>query len=102
MHKTTLRKVGGSVMLAVPPTLLTEVGLAPGDNVGVSVSKGRLVVEKRRPRYTLEELVAQHKDALEERAARLERGGEEAASAEREIEEERDWLDAPAVGREEI
>ena len=60
MHNTNLRKVGGSVMLAVPPVLLDLLQLKPGAEVGVSVEGGRLIVEPRkRPHYTLDELLAQ-------------------------------------------
>ncbi len=59
MHTTNLRKVGGSVMLAVPPALLDLLSLRPGAKVGIAIERGRLVVEPRkRPRYTLEELLA--------------------------------------------
>ncbi len=60
MHITKLRKVGGSVMLAVPPALLDILQLRADEQVGVSVEGGRLIVEARqRPRYTLDELLAQ-------------------------------------------
>jgi antitoxin ChpS len=60
MHTTNLRKVGGSVMLAVPPALLDILHLRPGAKVGLAVQGGRLVMEpQQRPRYTLEELLAQ-------------------------------------------
>jgi antitoxin ChpS len=59
MHTTTLRKVGGSVMLAVPPAILDLLHLSPGAMVGVTVGDGRLIVEPQpRPRYSLEELLA--------------------------------------------
>jgi antitoxin ChpS len=59
MHITNLRKVGGSVMLAVPPALLDLLQLKAGAAVGVAVDGGRLVVEAAtRPRYTLAELLA--------------------------------------------
>ena len=59
MHTTSLRKVGGSIMLAVPPALLAILRLRPGAKVGLAVERGRLVVEpQHRPRYTLEELLA--------------------------------------------
>ena len=59
MHTTNLRKVGGSVMLAVPPVLLDTLHLRPGVKVGIAIERGRLVVEpQRRPRYTLNELLA--------------------------------------------
>ena len=60
MTFTTLRQVGGSVMLAIPPALLETLPLQPGTKVGVAIEGGRLVVEPRqRPRYTLEEVLAQ-------------------------------------------
>src|ERR1041384_3831442 len=59
MHTTNLRKVGGSIMLAVPPALLELLGLRPGVKVGITVESGRLVVQPhQRPRYTLDELLA--------------------------------------------
>jgi antitoxin ChpS len=66
MHKTNLRKGGGSVMLAVPPAVLDILHLRPGAQVGVTIENGRIVVEPRmRPGYTLNELLAQsnHKTA---------------------------------------
>src|SRR5207244_8806263 len=60
MHITNLRKVGGSVMLAVPPALLDILHLQPGAKVGIAIESGRLVVEpQNRPRYTMDELLAQ-------------------------------------------
>ncbi len=60
MHTTNLRKVGGSVMLAVPRALLDTLHLQAGARVGIAVEKGRLVVEPRqRRRYRLDELLAQ-------------------------------------------
>jgi antitoxin ChpS len=59
MHTTNLRKVGGSIMLAVPPALLDILGLRPGAQVGIAIEGSRLVVEpQQRPRYTLDELLA--------------------------------------------
>ena len=59
MHTTSLRKVGGSIMLAVPPALLDILRLRPGATVGITIESGRLVVEPRqRRRYTLDELLA--------------------------------------------
>ena len=70
-------------MLAVPPALLDVLHLAAGAKVGLVVDNGRLVVEPAaRPRYTLEELLAQC-DASTEISA-----------------EDREWLDARPVGDE--
>ena len=60
MYITNLRKVGGSIMLAVPPALLDLLGLRAGVNVGIAVEGGQLVVKPHsRPRYTMDELLAQ-------------------------------------------
>jgi antitoxin ChpS len=60
MHTTNLRKVGGSITLAVPRALLDILHLQPGAQVGITIESGRIVVEpQRRRRYTLDELLAQ-------------------------------------------
>lgn len=60
MHTTNLRKVGGSVMLAVPPAILDLLSLAVGAKVEIGVESGRMIVKPRkRPKYTLDELLAQ-------------------------------------------
>jgi antitoxin ChpS len=60
MHTTNLRKVGGSIMLAVPPALLDMLHLRPGTKVSIAVQNGRLLVQpQQRRRYTLDELLAQ-------------------------------------------
>jgi antitoxin ChpS len=83
MHITNLRKVGGSVMLAVPPALLELLHLKAGAAVGIAVDGGRLVVESSpRPRYSLAELLAAS-DYSQDPSP-----------------EDREWLDAPAIGKE--
>ena len=83
MHTTNLRKVGGSVMLAVPPALLDILQLRPGATVGIAVKSGRLIVEpQQRPRYTLHELLA----LCNPKAQRS--------------KEEREWLNAKPTGAE--
>jgi antitoxin ChpS len=60
MHTTNLRKVGGSIMLAVPPALLDLLHLSAGSRVGIAVKSGRLVVEPQpRRRYSLDELLSE-------------------------------------------
>lgn len=83
MHFTNLRKVGGSIMLAVPPAILELLHLRAGATVGIAVDGDRLVVEPHpRPRYTLAELLAasDYSSSLSD--------------------EDREWVDAPAAGRE--
>jgi antitoxin ChpS len=83
MHTTNLRKVGGSIMLAIPPVLLNLLHLEPGATVAVEVEDGRLIVEPNpRPRHSMAELLA-------------------ASDYSRPVSpEEREWIDAPAVGGE--
>jgi antitoxin ChpS len=83
LHTTNLRKVGGSVMLAVPPAVLDMLHLRAGATVALVVDSGRLIVEPQpRRRYMLEELLAQCD-----------------ASAEP-TQEDRKWLNAPPTGGE--
>ena len=83
MHIANLRRVGGSVMLAIPPALLDILHLQPGAKVGIAVESGRLVFEPQpRRRYTLAELLAQ----CDPKAPRG--------------KQEQEWLDSRPVGGE--
>ena len=83
MHTTNLHKVGGSVMLTVPPAILDLLHLRAGATVGVVVEDGRLIIEPQpRPRYSLVDLLAQCD-----------------ASAEA-TDEDRAWIGANPVGDE--
>ncbi|TVQ95522.1 MAG: antitoxin [Desulfovibrionales bacterium] len=83
MHTTNLRKVGGSVMLAVPPVILDLLKLNVGSKVGLSVDSGSLLVKPaQKPRYTLDELLALCDPSQEVN------------------EEDRAWLDSGPTGKE--
>ena len=83
MHTTNLRKVGGSIMLAVPPAVLEILNLRPGTKVSLAIRNGTLVIEPEpRPHYTLDELLAQCNP-------KAPRG-----------KEEREWLEAKPAGNE--
>jgi antitoxin ChpS len=83
MYTTHLRKVGGSIMLAVPPAFLDQLNLQVGSAVGLDVDDGCLVVNPSlRTRYTLAELLAASDYSQPQPA------------------DEREWVDAPAVGGE--
>jgi antitoxin ChpS len=70
-------------MLAVPPALLDILGLEAGNEVGVGVENGKLIVEpQKRLRYTLQELISQ----CNPKARRNQR--------------DREWLNNKPVGRE--
>ena len=81
MSNYHLRKVGGSVMLVVPPAVLEMLSLSAGSTVGVVVDSGRLIVEPRKPRVTLADLIAQ-------------------CDPNAPLPQDREWVDAPPVGRE--
>lgn len=82
MLHTNLRKVGGSVMLAVPPAILKKLGLDAGKSVSLDVQNGKLLVEpKKKPSYKLEDLLAEH----------------QAMDLEQDV-----WQGIEPVGREEI
>jgi antitoxin ChpS len=83
LHTTNLRKVGGSVMLAVPRAILDLLHLEAGATVGLAVDGERLVVQPQpKPKYTLDELLAQCDLRAET------------------IEADQAWLDVAPVGRE--
>jgi antitoxin ChpS len=88
MHTTNLRKVGGSVMLAVPPAILDLLHLHAGATVGLAVDGDRLIIDpKVKPRYTLDELLAQCDPNAPTNAAPI-------------SDEDRAWSDLPPVGLE--
>ncbi|OSM98149.1 AbrB/MazE/SpoVT family DNA-binding domain-containing protein [Lonsdalea populi] len=83
MYTTRLKKVGGSVMLAVPPAVLKTLDLSPDSEVGVTVDNGCLIIEpQKRPHYSLAELLAQCNPHAQV------------------SDEDREWIDAPATGKE--
>jgi len=83
MYTSSLRKVGGSVMLAVPPAILDLLHLHADHMVGLSVDRGRLIVEPSiKPRYTLDELLAQC-----DPSAKM-------------TQEDKDWVNNKPIGRE--
>ena len=82
-HLTRLRKVGGSVMLAIPPALLDALRLDAGASVGIAIADGKLLIEPTpKRRYSLDELLAQCNPEI-------------AAGAD-----EAEWLESPRAGAE--
>ncbi len=84
LGKTRLKKAGGSLVMTVPASARKILDLEEGQEMAVTVEGDRLVVEPaiRRPRYTLDELMAQCDS--------------EAPMSE----QEQAWLNDAAVGRE--
>lgn len=83
MHTTTLRKIGGSIMLTLPKTMLSLLHLKEGARVNIAINNGCLTIEPNPShKYTLSDILA--------------------ASDYTQIqpESEREWIDAPSVGKE--
>lgn len=85
MYTARLKKVGGSVMLAVPPAVLKMLALSPDSEVGMAIDNGCLIIKpQKRPHYLLAELLAQCDPHAEM------------------SEEEREWVGAFPVGKESL
>jgi antitoxin ChpS len=83
MQSVRLRKVGGSMMFAVPRYIAERLDLTPGREMSVDVVDGAILARPlARKTYTLSGLLAEC-DAAAPRSA-----------------EDEAWLNAPAVGRE--
>ena len=83
MLTTSLRKVRGSVMLAVPPAILDQLRLHAGSTIGLSVDGERLVIDPQTgPRFKPAELLEQSDYASPQPPT------------------EREWVDSLAVGGE--
>jgi antitoxin ChpS len=83
MYKSNIRKVGGSMMLAIPPAILDLLSLSQGSVIQMAVENDRLIIEAvKKPSYQLDDLLSQcNPDAPIS-------------------EEDKEWLNAPSVGRE--
>ena len=88
---TRLKKAGGSLLVTVPAAARRMLDLKEGQELTVKVEGTRITLEPvtggrpqrvRKPRYSLEELLAQ--------------GTTEGPLSD----DEQDWQDGPAVGRE--
>lgn len=84
MALAKLRAVGGSVVVAIPPSLLDSLHLQAGSEVNIETENKRLVIEPRKRRYTLSELLDQCDMNLPV------------------SEEEIAWMSMPSVGDEDI
>jgi antitoxin component of MazEF toxin-antitoxin module len=85
MAKAHLQEINGTVMLALPATVLDHLRLTVGSEVEVEVRDRTLVLgdRSRRGRYSLDDLLA-----------------ESDPSAFEQTDEDREFLNSPPVGRE--
>jgi antitoxin ChpS len=79
---TTLRKVGGSVMLAVPPLLMEALNVTVGAPLTIECNGYTLVIKPARPRYNEADLLAKCDPAIPW------------------TDEDRQWLDNKPAGLE--
>ena len=85
MDVLTIRKVGGSLMVALPKAAAEQLGLQDKQRIAFEIKKGRIVLDPQayvRPKYKLADLIA-------------ECGADAPTPAEAQ-----EWLDAPSVGSE--
>nr|VFK06708.1 MAG: antitoxin ChpS [Candidatus Kentron sp. LPFa] len=85
MYTTNLRRIDGSVIVAVSPPMLDQLHLRVGAKIGLSVDNGHLVLDPRprsRLRYSLDELLAECDPSAEP------------------VGEDRYWLDSGPAGSE--
>lgn len=65
MYLTNLRRVGGSVMLAVPPALLDLLDMDANSQARLHIDGGKLIIEPaKNKKYTLESLLAECQPAI--------------------------------------
>ena len=82
MTTATLRAVGGSVMVSVPKQVLNHLGVTVGGGLAFHILRGKVVLEKAGPSYSLEELLSKCDRSM-------------AVS-----DEEQAWMNMPRVGLE--
>ncbi|MBN6740299.1 AbrB/MazE/SpoVT family DNA-binding domain-containing protein [Acidithiobacillus sp. MC6.1] len=81
---TKVQKWGNSMAMRIPAVTVRAWGIQEGQTVALTVEDGSLVVRPKQQRYTLAELLAEC-DFSHPLSA-----------------EEREWIDAPPVGLEDI
>lgn len=86
-NTATLRKLGGSTVIAIPPAFLESLHCAIGDEVELRLRQDIVEVRPIRKKLSLIERLAMYEDALQYRT-------------QDEVVEDRKWDKAPAVGRE--
>jgi antitoxin MazE len=76
--RVAIRKLGNSSGVIIPKSMLTEIGIAAGDTVDLSLEAGRIAITpiKRRPREGWAEAFAEIPELGEEDRAWLEFGNE--------------------------
>ena len=78
MPTATLRNVGGSVVMAIPKRLLELVSLQAGSTVDIDVQQARLIIApQKKKRYKLGDVTTEEREWLDAEAVGLEDGAKE-------------------------
>lgn len=87
MSTAKLRQIGGSIVVAIPPAHLKQLHLSADSAVEISVENHRLIIKPNvRPRYTLDQIMSKC----------------DLTAPGRRSKAEREFMDAPRRGKEEI
>ena len=90
MKTTILRKLGGSTVVAIPPSMLDLLNCKQGDQVSLNFSEGKIeIIAIKKTKLTLHDRLKLYKQALPLRN-------------EDDKKESQEWLDAQTVGKEVI
>lgn len=87
MATATLRKLGGSTVIAIPPVFLDALNCNVGDQLELSLNEDSVELRVKRKRLSLKERLDMYKKALP-------------LKTEEEKAEEADWQNIRPVGRE--
>ena len=82
MSTTVLREADGALSIEVPQAIAEQLHLESGSALDVFVEEERMVIQPRKRRNTLDQLL------------------KEQAEIQDELPVDREWLDSPPVGRE--
>ena len=90
MITATLRKLGGSTVVAIPPSLLDLLKCHHGDDVGIKFADGKIeITALKRKKVSLDERLKLYEKALPLRTLA-------------DLEEDKKWLSSKPIGKEEL
>lgn len=87
MATATLRKLGGSAVIAIPPVFLDALNCNVGDQLELSLNEDRVELRVKRKRHSLKERLDMYKKVLP-------------LKTKEEKAEEADWQNIRPVGQE--
>jgi antitoxin ChpS len=82
MATETVHATKDGLTLRIPDEFVEKLALKDGSKLEISIDGASLAVRPAKPRFTLGQLLKEHAEIMHE------------------LPEDRDWIDAPRVGRE--